>query len=274
MRRTDLSRKLGKVAVYLEEEIAKGRDINKLITKLGDEIGLKPSKAIKTKYNTLVPYKDNEFEGTIKRADILAYDSELEVFGIRDRDIVATGATAQIIYTFNSPDGENGIEIRLVADAEYKDKAGKKHKAYPVLKTWKVEIDDEEEIATEVIEDDEDIEDDEIEESEKDSKELKDSKGTNTKEDDEIVSEDDSVDEDDNTEEYKINIGKVIKELFSVKYFGSVVSDELSNTIIGKIHKIYLPTYLGDVYNNIDDIDMDDTTDERIYIVKRILDTL
>lgn len=267
MRRTDLSRRLGKVVTVIENEIYRGKDIEKVISKLSDEIGLKVGKAVKTNNGVLVPYKDKDFEGTLKKNDIISYDSKASELGIKD--IKTLSATARIEYIDDTMEDGNKIVIQLIAEAEYKDNSGKKHIAYPVLKEWKIDIEDNtkddevvesahEELIEEVVE----VEGD----SSNDNIDIEDE----IKEDTEVTNTEDDTEDD--IEDYKKNIRTVLTILFMDRFFGSVPSEELCKLILDKIHSIYLVTYLEGLYSNIEDIK--DDMDDRRMIIKRILDTL
>lgn len=268
MRRTDLSRRLGKVVTIIEAGIAEGRDIEKMIAKLHDELGLKASKPVKTTTGVLVSYKDKDFEGTLKKNDILSYDDNAGEGGIKD--IKTLSATARIEYINNSAEDDNRIDVSLIAEVEYKDNKGKKHLAYPVLKQWNIDIEDSN------IEDD--TKDDEVvepthEEVVEEVVEIDNNTNDNIDTEDEIKEDNEIVNtEDDGMEDYKKNIRALLTILFMDRFFGSVPSEELCKLVLDKIHSIYLVTYLKGLYSNIEDIK--DDMDERRMIVKRILDTL
>lgn len=284
MRRADLGRRLGKTATHIENEIANGVSIKKVISNLEGEIGLKKGKNIYTSNKIIVPYKDNFFEGALKKADIIAFDKRLEDLGINN--IITHSATAQVIYTFNTPDNTDGVEIRLVADSEFTDNQGKKHKAFPIIKQWQIEMDvDEEEnamatkeiAATRVQE--QEIKEVYNKEPIKEKIEECDTKkevemmvnnetktqilyDINTKNEVEMIDEKPSP-----VSNYKKNIARIVENLFSIRFFGTIASPELINHIINEIHEIYLVKYLEKVFNTID-------TEEGIDIIEKIMKNL
>lgn len=283
MRRGDLSRRLGKTATYIENEIANGARVKRVISTLESEIGLKKGKTIYTSNKIIVPYKDIFFEGALKRADIIAFDKRLEDIGINN--IIAHSATAQVIYTFNTPDNTDGVEIRLVVDSEFTDNQGKKHKAFPIIKQWQIEMDvDEEEnaIAREEVaaaeEDQEEVKEipskEIIEEDQESTKKEVEEKMINNETKTQILydintkNEVEMIDEIVNpVSNYKKNMARIIENLFSIRFFGTIASAELINHIIGEIHEIYLVKYLEKVFNTID-------TEEGINIIEKIMKSL
>lgn len=284
MRRADLGRRLGKTATHIENEIANGVSIKKVISNLEGEIGLKKGKNIYTSNKIIVPYKDNFFEGALKKTDIIAFDKRLEDLGINN--IITHSATVQVIYTFNTPDNTDGVEIRLVADSEFTDNQGKKHKAFPIIKQWQIEMDvDEEEnamaakeiAATRVQE--QKIKEVYNEEPIKEKIEECDTKkevemmvnnetktqilyDINTKNEVEMIDEKPKP-----IANYRKNIARIIENLFSIRFFGTIASPELINHIINEIHEIYLVKYLEKVFNTID-------TEEGIDIIEKIMKNL
>ena len=283
MRRADLGRRLGKTATHIENEIANGVSIKKVISNLEGEIGLKKGKNIYTSNKIIVPYKDNFFEGALKKADIIAFDKRLEDLGINN--IITHSATAQVIYTFNTPDNTDGVEIRLVADSEFTDNQGKKHKAFPIIKQWQIEMDvDEEEnaiareevaAAEEVQEEVKEIPSKEIiEEDQESTKKEVEEKMINNETKTQILydintkNEVEMIDEIVNpVSNYKKNMARIIENLFSIRFFGTIASPELINHIINEIHEIYLVKYLEKVFNTID-------TEEGIDIIEKIMKNL
>ena len=283
MRRADLGRRLGKTATHIENEIANGVSIKKVISNLEGEIGLKKGKNIYTSNKIIVPYKDNFFEGALKKTDIIAFDKRLEDLGINN--IITHSATVQVIYTFNTPDNTDGIEIRLVADSEFTDNQGKKHKAFPIIKQWQIEMDvDEEEnaiareevaAAEEVQEEVKEIPSKEIiEEDQESTKKEVEEKMINNETKTQILydintkNEVEMIDEIVNpVSNYKKNMARIIENLFSIRFFGTIASAELINHIIGEIHEIYLVKYLEKVFNTID-------TEEGINIIEKIMKNL
>lgn len=283
MRRADLGRRLGKTATHIENEIANGVSIKKVISNLEGEIGLKKGKNIYTSNKIIVPYKDNFFEGALKKTDIIAFDKRLEDLGINN--IITHSATVQVIYTFNTPDNTDGIEIRLVADSEFTDNQGKKHKAFPIIKQWQIEMDaDEEEnaiareevaAAEEVQEEVKEIPSKEIiEEDQESTKKEVEEKMINNETKTQILydintkNEVEMIDEIVNpVSNYKKNMARIIENLFSIRFFGTIASAELINHIIGEIHEIYLVKYLEKVFNTID-------TEEGINIIEKIMKSL
>ena len=283
MRRADLGRRLGKTATHIENEIANGVSIKKVISNLEGEIGLKKGKNIYTSNKIIVPYKDNFFEGALKKTDIIAFDKRLEDLGINN--IITHSATVQVIYTFNTPDNTDGVEIRLVADSEFTDNQGKKHKAFPIIKQWQIEMDvDEEEnaiareevaAAEEVQEEVKEIPSKEIiEEDQESTKKEVEEKMINNETKTQILydintkNEVEMIDEIVNpVSNYKKNMARIIENLFSIRFFGTIASAELINHIIGEIHEIYLVKYLEKVFNTID-------TEEGIDIIEKIMKNL
>lgn len=283
MRRADLGRRLGKTATHIENEIANGVSIKKVISNLEGEIGLKKGKNIYTSNKIIVPYKDNFFEGALKKTDIIAFDKRLEDLGINN--IITHSATVQVIYTFNTPDNTDGVEIRLVADSEFTDNQGKKHKAFPIIKQWQIEMDvDEEEnaiareevaAAEEVQEEVKEIPSKEIiEEDQESTKKEVEEKMINNETKTQILydintkNEVEMIDEIVNpVSNYKKNMARIIENLFSIRFFGTIASPELINHIINEIHEIYLVKYLEKVFNTID-------TEEGIDIIEKIMKNL
>lgn len=283
MRRTDLSRRLGKTATHIENEIANGVDIKKVITSLESEIGLKRGKTINTNDKTIIPYKDNFFEGTLKKVDILAFDKRLGDLGINN--IITHSATAQVIYTFNTPDNTDGVEIRLVAEAEFIDNEGKKHKVFPIIKQWQIEMDTDEqkndivEVAATTEVQEQDIEEipsknDTIEEYKENTEREVEEKMINNETKTQILydintkNEVEMIDEIVNpVSNYKKNMARVIENLFSIRFFGTIASAELINHIINEVHEIYLVKYLEKVFNTVD-------AEEGIDIIQKIMKSL
>lgn len=247
MRRTDLSRKMGKAISVIEQGVLVGEsfDIKTITSIVKNELDLRPSKPIETLNSTTVNFKDYEFEGTLKKSDIYVGDSEARDLGVKDiRNICGI---VQIRYFTDK------VELNLIVEAEYTDNQGKKHKTFATLKNLRVLLSN-------------NIKDDDVTQGLVESEEVAPDLAP---EDIEDIKEEIAVAEE--TKSYKDYIGDAITNLFSKRFFGSVPSDEFKNIIIDKIHNIYVVNYLEQLYTN-DSID--DESGEGIQVIKRILDTL
>lgn len=260
MRRTDLSRRLGKAIVTIEDLVSIGREVTtKELTEIvKNELGLKASKATTVGTHTVIPFKDSNFEGTLKKTDIYNVDPRAKELGVKE--IKNNFATVQLVHTFNSPTGENKVELKLVVDVDFMDNQGKKHKAFPVLKSLEVPLNDvaEDEVAlaeTVVEEEIENIKDNQIEDDVE-----------NTVEEETIEIESEEEDKD-----YKYYIGEALTTLFGNRFFGSEPSSEFKEVVIDKLHNIYVPHYLEFLFNSES---IENNECEGMMALKRILDTL
>lgn len=266
MRRTDLSRRIGKAVTTIEDLVLTGREIStKELTEIvKNEVGLKVGKQTKMGTHTVVPFKDSDFEGTLKKTDIYNTDAKAKELGIKD--IKNNFGMVQLIHTFNSPTGENKVELKLVVDVDYIDSQDKKHKAYPVLKSLEIPLNEniEEEVAMdEIVEEEVEatvVNDEDIENTE--DAQIEDTQAENTTED---------TTEDEVEKDYKYYIGEGLTRLFGYRFFGSVPSEDFKKVVVDKLHNIYVSQYLETLF---DEESIEDNDSEGIMALMRILNTL
>ncbi|MGL5764576.1 MAG: hypothetical protein ACRCX8_02930 [Sarcina sp.] len=274
MRRTDLSRKIGKAISAISEVVEETGTIDiKMATQLiKNEVDLRADKLVEAGAVTIVNFKDDDFEGTIKRTDIYNVNPISKENGVND--IKTNHGMVQLKYL---NDGSL-IEVGLVVEVEYLDNSYNKHTTYVILNNKKIYMsydvvkakDSEEMIArvdyleeNTVLDDNNEIMGDNINEIAVD--------------DDIIVNEDvqtvidDIVETQETTHDYKYYIGVVVSGIFANKFYNSKASDELIDIVTNKIHSIYVVGYLEELYTK-DNI-LDDTT-EGVNIVNKILDSL
>lgn len=253
MRRTDLSRKIGRVTKAIEQGILSGEafDLKSVVSLVKSEFDLRCDKEIITDNYKIVNFKDDNFEGVLKKADIYAYDSEAKNLGVKDIKNIC--GIVQVKYS------NDRVELNLIVEAEYTDNEGKKYKVFPMVKSENILlINNTKEISTDddkkEINNNEDQENDIIDnmtnEGEKDISLIED-EGKNTT--------------------YKNYIEEAIKDIFSKRFFGSAPSDDLVKIIIDKIHNIYVVSYLEQIYTNDS---VKDELGEGTQVIKRILDML
>lgn len=254
MRRTDLSRKMGRVITTIEQGVLVGElfDLNSIISIVKSELDLKAGRVIESPNHKIVNFKDNEFEGTLKKTDIYAYDSEAKNLGVKEIKNIC--GMAQIKYTTNR------VELNLIVEAEYTDNQGGKHKAFPVLKKFDVLLPNNKEDATE-----ETKRDDVVIEVEQEEPQITEEVGINDEFKEEVAVAEDIQ------KTYKDYIGEAITNLFGKKFFSSIPSECLKNIVVDKIHNIYVVNYLEQLYT---EDSIKDDSGEGMQVIKRILDTL
>lgn len=254
MRRTDLSRKMGRVVATIEQGVLAGEsfNLNSITSIVKSELDLKAGRVIESANHKIVNFKDSEFEGTLKRTDIYTYDSEAKNLGVKEIKNIC--GMVQVKYATNR------VELSLIVEVEYTDNQGDKHKAFPVLKKFDVLLPNNEEEITEEAKRDDTVT--EIEQEEPQVME-------------EIEINDEFKEEVEATEDvqktYKDYIGEAITSLFGKRFFSSIPSECLKNIIIDKVHNIYVVNYLEQLYT---DDSIKDESGEGMQVIKRILDTL
>lgn len=254
MRRTDLSRKMGKIMTVIEEEVASGKkiDIEHICFLVRSETELKNDKQITLEDGTIVVnFKDTEFEGTLKNKNIYEYDSEARALGVKS--IKNLCGMIQIKYIVNT----SKLELNLIVEAEYIDNTkGKKHKVFPCLKSLETLI-----------------KNTKIETEEENNKIVEESVKTTIEDDTKESTENTEIEEENITEEqnYKNNLREFIIELFKDRFFGSEPSRELVSLLIDKIHTIYMVSYLESCFNtNIEE----DNKQYCLDTIKKMIETL
>ena len=254
MRRTDLSRKMGRVIKTIEQGVLVGEsfDLKAITTIAKSELDLKAGKAIESANHTIVNFKDNEFEGTLKKTDIYTYDSEAKSLGVKEINNIC--GMVQVKYATDR------VEFNLIVEAEYIDNQDKKHKAFPILKSLEVLLaNNKDDVAQETEKDDETVEDKQEELQAVEEVVIEE------KVEEEVIVPSETV------KTYKDYIGDAVASEFGKRFFGSVPSDEFKNIIIDKIHNIYVVNYLEQLYT---DDSIKDELGEGMQVIKRILDTL
>lgn len=264
MRRTDLSRKINKSINQIAEGVLVGEvfDLQSIVSIVKNEIDLKASKEINISDCSVVNFKDSEYEGALKKTDIYNCDSSAKENGIKDIKIIS--GIVQIKYYGDK------VEINLIVESEYTDNEGRNHKLYPNIKSESVTL-----VNNTLPEEDGNDTENTIQENQQiDILDSEDNENdtANTVEEDEENDINNIISTEDKTEiDYKYYMNEAIVNIFKDRFFGTEPSEELKEIIVTKVHNIYVVNYLKELYKN-DSIN--DSTNEGIITIKRIIDTL
>lgn len=244
MRRTDLSRKMGKAVSIIQEMISLNQEVSLVSVRdaMETELGLNGSKVQTVSGIKIVNYKDDEFECSLKRPDIYKVDDNAKDNGVKDIEV--NYGMVQVKYT------PSRLIVNLVTEATYTTNDDKKVTVYPILKNFDIELSSPE--ATVAPE-----------------------KVSKTKED-ELVTEEVAVDDTTDTEQdviktYKDYMSEAIVNIFGERFYGTVPSDKFIDIIVNKIHNIYVVNYLEQLFT---DDNINDSSSLGIKILSDLIDTL
>lgn len=237
MRRTDISRKLGKIHINLETFIKSEKindvnnfDTNYISTIVKNMLDLRVHNIEKSNDGTDIVFIDDNFDGVIQKKELYSENPKL-----RKQKIIEIERCTKASIIISLSEKENKISITLLGYVNYTNKEGLKGNTQVALKRLEVPLNP-------VIDEGDNM--------------LKDTFETSSQR--HTIAEKDSLDdvlmtgkihqEVENDMGYQYYIEQTLINIFKDKYFGSTPSEKFINVIIDKLHDVYVVKYLNKTF--------------------------
>jgi len=238
MRRTDISRKLGKIHINLETFIknekindVKNFDTNYISTIVKNMLDLRVHNVEKMKDGTNIIFIDDNFDGVIQKKELYSENPKL-----RKQKIIEIERCTKASILISLSEKENKILITLLGYVNYTNKEGLKGNTQVVLKRLEVPLNP-------VIDDVDNM----IEETDETPSQCH--IITEIGDTDELGSTKNVLEQNSKNDMEYINcIEQTLISIFKDKYYDSVPSDKFINIVIDKLHDIYVVKYLNKMF--------------------------